>query len=146
MISNSLDKISILFTVLFTAGHVRTIRLFYLCNKIHCWWVHDKEDGRVPSTFILNRLQTGHWVDYYIILYRVHVLITVRCQRHGCGLKNKEGAVGWQPIGQLTASRHTILEIAISYCCCTHSLVILGPVNVDFIMWFLSAVIFIGFD
>ena len=61
---------------------------------------------RVLRVFTLNCLQTGHWVriDYYIVMNWTHVSVTVQCQSDGCSLSSKDGAVVWQPFGQLAVS------------------------------------------
>ena len=95
------------------------------------------------SIFAFNRLQARHWVrvDYDIVLYRIHVPIIVQCQCDCCCLSSKYGTVIWESFGQLAASRLTILEMAVDYRCCPHSLVDLRSVSVDFIVWSLSIAI-----
>ena len=60
--------------------------------------VHDMAYKRVFSIFALNRLQARHWVrvDYNIVLFRIHVPITVQCQDDGHSLSSKDDAVIWE--------------------------------------------------
>ena len=103
---------------------------------------------RVLSIFTLNRLWAGHWVriDYYIMPYWLHVPIIVQCQCDGCSLSSKDGAVIWQSSGQLLARCLTNLEIAVDDHRSPDSLVYLGSVCVNFIMWPMSAMILFEFD
>ena len=53
--------------------------------------VHNMTYERVFRIFALNRLQARHWVwvEYNIMLYRLHVPIIVQCQGNGCSLSSK---------------------------------------------------------
>ena len=110
--------------------------------------IHDLANERVVSILAFNRLQARHWVriDYDIMLYRIHVLIIVKCQCDCCCLSSKDATVIWEVCGQRSAIRLTILEMAVDDCCCPHSLVNLRSVSGDFIMWSLSIAILSEFD
>ena len=105
--------------------------------------VHDMTNERVFRIFALNCLQARHWVwlENNIVIYRIHVPIIVQCQCNGCSLSSKDSAVIWESLGQLVAGRLTILEMVVDDRCCSHPLVDLRSISVDFIMWSLSIMI-----
>ena len=99
--------------------------------------VPDMTNERVFRIFALNRLLAKHWVrvEYNIMLYRAHVPSIVQCQGNGWSLTSKDGAVIRESLGQLSAVRLTILEMAVDDRCCPNPLVNLRSISVDFIVW-----------
>ena len=103
---------------------------------------------KVLSVFARYRPQAGHWVrvDHHIVVNCAHVLVIVQCQGEGCSLSSKDGAVVWQYFGQLAADCPTIQEMAVDHCCYPHSLVHIGTISIEFIMWSLGFMILIEFS
>ena len=72
-----------------------------------------------------------------IIPYWIHVSIKGQWQSDGNSLSSKDGLVV-QFFGQVMASCLTILKMAVDDHHCSHSVIHLGSVSVDFIMWSLN--------
>ena len=119
--------------VLRQAGRQWCIQQKLICvplsfNNQRRFEVHDIANKRVLSVFTLNRLQAGNWVwvNYYIVVDCVHVLVIVQCQSDGCSLSSKDGAVVWQSFGQAAAGCLIIPEMLVDNCHCPHSLIYFG--------------------